>query len=634
MLEHLETQERKAVEVLTLYQSIENGLVSAETLLEATKGFVAAPDEATGARRVTDAQQRTLVDKMRWLDALRLAGVEPDPRSARARLVHEQLTKGQLSEAMHFTLGTLKKDRKLLDRAGGDVNVLVPAFQMRGGHGGVRTHALAEAIIQEQIEIERASPTRRTKLEIHNEISTTLAAKRNAGVGRIAVPSLSTVARRLDRALGKYEQTLKLVGQQEARNLFRETNRRPRPDRSLLEVQIDDVDSGIFLIDDRNGLPFGRAYVTTGVDDFDKVPMGLVVGPEHRSSESAVNCILDGLLPKENSRPEYKGLANQWIGYGYSAFHLMDNPLYNHADRLIRLQLQIKSTYAWAKPRTPTEKTSVEYFNHIMKACCFAKLPGWSDGNVEHDSVNRGMAGAIMVVAQFKRHLVKWTVSDYLNSPGEDGLSPRQRRERSLNGHAPILRWTYEQLRFFRMRHYETSFRESGGVEFLRLRYRSDALARLRKQVGNERPLAIFVDSEDLKSIIVEHPFSKVLLTVQCDEPPEYVESLTLRQQQLVLKKVRTMKLTNPSITDCVRARNELACDVEKLRDDSRLRTRRKAVQDWIDPVDPGIADKVKRNAEPKSLRDTETLMTDLEYEISQIDEVDISDCDWSVNVR
>jgi hypothetical protein len=77
-----------------------------------------------------------------------------------------------------------------------------------------------------------------------------------------------------------------------------------------------------------------------------------------------------------------------------------------------------------------------------------------------------------------------------------------------------------------------------------------------------------------------------------------------------------------------------LARDVERLRDDPRLRTRRKAVQDWIDPVDPGIANKVKRNAEPKSLRDTEMLMTDLEYQMTLLDEIDISDCDWSANVR
>ena len=633
MLEHLETQERKTAEVLSLYIAIESGLVTAQTLLETSNRIIEAPEEVIGARKVTDAQQRTLVDKMRWLDSLLQAGVKPDPRSARARLVHEQLAKGKLSDALQFTLGTLRKDRKRLDNAGGDVNALVPAFQMRGGAGGVRTHAMAEAIIQEQIEIERGSPVRRTQLEIHNEISTILAAKQSAGVGQIAAPSLSTVARRLDKELGKYEQAIKLVGEQEARNEFRETSRRPRPDRSLLEIQIDDVDSGIFLIDDRNGLPFGRGYVTSGIDAFDKVPMGLVIGPEHRSSESAVNCIVDGLLPKEASRPEYEGLANKWIGYGYPAFHLMDNPAYNHTDRLTRLQLQIKSTYAWAKPRTPTEKTSIEYFNHLMKARCFTKLPGWSDGNVDHDSVKRGMASAIMNVANFKRHLVQWIAEDYLKSPGEDGFSPKQRREKSLNGHAPILRWTYEQLRLFRMRHYQERFRASGGIEFLRMRYRSDALRRLRKQIGNELPLNIFVDSEDLKSILVEHPFTKVFLKVPCDEEPEYVATLTLRQQEQVLKKARTMKLSNPSIIDCAKARNEMAADVDKLRDDPRLRTRRRAMQDKIDPVNAVTSMNAKNDAAPSSIKDSEELMTDLEYEMKQIDEVDISDCDWSTHV-
>lgn len=633
MLEHLETQERKTVAIAHLYKSIERAEIQTETLLEASVGLDLTNESFVEAKRVTSAQQQTVVDKMRWLDALRQAGVEPDQNSARSRLVHRQLASGQLSDARQFTLSTLKAAKRKLDRSGGDTNVLIPAYQRRGGAGGTRTSVEAESVIQEQIDIERANPTRRTALEIHNAISIVLLSKAEASACCIAVPSLSTVARRLDRALDRYEQAVKLVGQRQARNLFRETSRRPRPDRSLLEIQIDDVDSGIFLIDDRNSLPFGRAYVTTGIDDFDKVPMGLVVGSEHRSSESAVNCILDGLLPKEASRPEYEGLADQWIGYGYAAVHLMDNPLYNHADRLTQLQLQIKSTYAWAKPYTPTEKTSIEHFNDVMKSRCFPKLPGWSDGNIANDSVKRGMKSAIMTESQFKHYLVKWIVGDYLHTPGEDGLTPMQRRERSLNGHTPILRWTYEQLRLFRMRHYQAKFRESGGIEFVRLRYRSEELARIRKQIGNERPLSIFVDAEDLRSIVVEHPFTKVLIRVPCDESPEYVASLTLRQQQLVLKKARVMKLQSPSIEECVRARNELARDVEKLRDDPRLRRRRQAVQERVEPVDPGLVNQLGGDVHSRH-EATEKLMTDLEHEMMQIDEVDISDCDWSTNVR
>lgn len=634
MLEHLETRERKAVDVLYLYQSIEKGEIQAQAVLEASAGPPATAENDPCARSVTAAQQKTLIDKMRWLDAFRQADVAPDPRSARARLFHQQLAQGLLSDARLFKLSTLEKDKQKLEKAGGEINVLIPAFQMRGGRGGVRTNSVAEAIIQEQIEIERESPTRRTTLEIHNAISSILARQGATGVSAVAVPSLSTVSRRLDKALNRYEQAVNLVGRKQANRLFRETSRRPRPDRSLLQVQIDDVDSGVFLIDDRNGLPFGRAYVTTGIDDFDKVPMGLVVGPDHRSSESAVNCILDGLLPKQDSRPEYEHLANQWIGYGYAAVHLMDNPRYNHGARLAQLQLQIKSTYAWAKPYTPTEKTSVEHFNHVMKARCFPKLPGWSDGKISMDSVKRGMQSAIMNESQFKRHLVQWIVGDYLNTPGEDGLTPKQRRERSLSGHAPTLRWTYEQIRLFRMLHYKERFRESGGIEFSRLRYRSEALSRLRREIGNERPLDIFVDSEDLKSIVVEHPFTKVLMTVPCDEPPEYVLNLTLRQQKLVLKKARTMKLTNPSIQDCARVRNVLAQDVKTLGNDTRLRVRRKAYQDQVTPVGPGDVNGSEEIKTPRVPKEKESLMTDLEYVMSQIDAVDISDCDWNVNVH
>lgn len=633
VLEHLGTRERKQIEILALYQGIEAGEVVAESLKDHATLATPMTDGSGGPLKATAAQQRTMIDKVRWLDALKQAGVEPNQRSTRARLVHAQLASGILANAMHFSLPTLRRDRVKLDNAGGDVNVLLPNYQRRGGSGGSRTHPQAEAVIQEQIQLERERPTARTHVEIHNEITTILSVKADAG-NRIPVPSLSTISRRLDRALGRYEQALKLVGHREATNMFRETSVRPQPSRSLQVVQVDDVDSGVFLIDERTGLPFGRAFVTCGIDDFDKVPMGLAIGHEHRSSESAVNCILDGLLPKLTTRPEFGALANQWIGYGNAAVHLMDNPLYNHSMRLEALQLNIKSVMAWAKPRTPTEKTSIEHFNDLMKKRHFSGLPGWSDGDVKRDSVNRGMASAIMNGSQFKRLLVKWIVGDYLNTPGICGLTPKQRREKSLNGHAPILRWTYDQLRLFRMVHFRTSFEESGGIKILNLRYKSDALAQIRRQIGNGRQLDIFVDTYDLTALIVEHPFTKVLLWVPCAESPEYITGLTLRQQQLILKKARVLKMTNPSIHECVKARNEIAKDVNQMRHDHRLRHRQKAVLNDVSAVvnDDSISERLGTDTASGKTA-AKLLMTDLEYQMALIDEVDVNDCEWSTDV-
>ena len=74
--------------------------------------------------------------------------------------------------------------------------------------------------------------------------------------------------------------------------------------------------------------------------------------------------------------------------------------------------------------------------------------------------------------------------------------------------------------------------------------------------------------------------------------------------------------------------------DVEKLRDDTRLRRRRQAVQERVEPVDPALVNQKGRDDAKSRHGATEKLMTDLEHEMLQIDEVDISDCDWSANVR
>lgn len=632
VLELLETGQRKAVEIQFLQTAIATGEVCIERDQDHLRSIDPLVIQAVAGKKVTEAQLRTMVDKFKWLEAFRREGVQPDPSSARARLTHKKLSQGYLAQTTQFKLSTLMRANKAMMQAGGDAAALLPRFDDRGGRGRTRTDGYSESVLQAMVERERSSTTVRPAVELHQEVRRKIEVEMERTGTRIKVPSVSTVLRRLSAGLDSYEQTRKIVGKREADRRYRNSFARPRLDRPYLEIQIDDVDSGVFLIDDRTKLPFGRAYVTVGIDGYDLIPHGVIVGPDHRSTESAVGCILDGLLPKNPERPEYSEISKEWIGYGKAANYLMDNPPQNHANQLLGLQAKLNINFSWAKPHTPTEKTSVEHFNNVLKQKCFPRIPGWSDGKVAHDSVKRGMECAIMNASQFKQHLVYWIARAYLNEPGSDGLTPRQRRANSINPDVPRLLWTYEDIRLLRMVPQMATFRASGGVLISCLRYNNEDLMRLRRRIGHKAQVLIYVDPYDLSSIVAEHPESRALFKVPCIEPEEYTAGLTRRQQAQILKKAREMGQKNPDLNKCVKARNELAQMVERLSFDRRLRNRQKASQINLVPVDPGLVEAQEKRDKKNRNEIAEVPMTELEYQLMQLDQVDIGDVDWGVN--
>ncbi len=579
-------------------------------------------------RAVSQAQSTHLNAKLRWLDALERAGVEPNPRSTRARATHALLLQGALADAAPFSLRTLQRAKKLLDLSGGNALAVLPRFDKRGGAGKPRTDDAAEIILNQAVELAKASPHLKATTEVYQEIYAAVRAEEQRTGTKIKAPSLSTVRRRLELAVTKYERDQKLLGTKEANRRYRNAYPRKQADRPYLEVQIDDTDTGVFLIDDRTGLPIGRANLTVGIDTYDLIPHGLVVGPDPRSAQSAVDCILDGLLPKDPGRPEYRELANKWIGYGRAANYVMDNPPQNHAEQLLALQVKLNMPMSWAKPYTPTEKTCVEHFNHILKTKCLPRLPGWSSGEVRNDSVKNGMSHAVMTASDFRRHITQWIVEVYLNDPGSDGLTPLQRRARSLNPAPPVMTLTHAELRTLRMIPQEARFRDSGGLLVLQLRYNNEQLERLRRRIGKNGLVKIFLDPDDLTHIAVEEPTTKAVFLVSCQESNGYASFLSVRQQKQILKMAREMGLKNPSISDCVEARNRLSEVVAEMRQSTKLRVRQKANRIGVQPI-PSSPSTPASPHQPTSYIEPETLMTDAEYKLAQLDGIDISDLEW-----
>jgi hypothetical protein len=176
------------------------------------------------------------------------------------------------------------------------------------------------------------------------------------------------------------------------------------------------------------------------------------------------------------------------------------------------------------------------------------------------------------------------------------------------------VRYSREQLALFRLIPTELRFRESGGLQRLRLRYASPELAMLRRRLGADVSVQCFVDRLDLSYLVVLDPETRGLLRVECVEAPEVMRGLTEYQQRLVLAKCRERKRWNPSIKEQLEGRMEIVQDVLTLRDAKSMHKRKMAARVGSMPSVEGV--------ESKPAVQEERVITELERQMMDLEEI------------
>ena len=631
VLESIETTERKTVEEGALLEEILCGRAQPMDPRESLVRRVVSTgviDPATFAT-LSDSAARRFVSQVTWLRELRRKGIEHITDRPEVRFVLQQIY-GQQDKAHleRFALSTLITASRTLRAHGGDPICLLPRFSRRGGKGRSRLHPLIEETITQVFNTAWKSTELFTKQRV---IDQTLVRCREAC--ELALPTIveaaseSTVARRFDERFSKFDIAVRRFGKRHARLMFRENGPRPRACYPLEIAEYDDTDTRVYLLDRRTGLPCGRAYLTAGVDQNTRVPLGISLGFSSRSHRSAIDCVLDGLLPKDKTLAAYRHMDDDWVGYGAPAVCLMDNAVYNHADATLHALLNLETVIGWAKPRQPTEKSAIEHFNDRVKADFCPSLPGWSGDGTDPDGHHRGAEQAVMYEDEFRALFVQWVVGDYCNKPMAGGLSPRQEWRRFFGQTSPAVRWPREQIQMMRMMPTSTTFRASGGLLVRGLRYGSDALVELRRHLGSSARVDILTHPDTLSFVLVKHPHTGALIRAECLEDERYLDGMTVRLHQLVLKHAWRQGNRNPSWKQVIDARHALAESTTRLAQDRRLRRRSRAARDGVPPLD----DEVRSTPSEAPTRETkEVLVCDLEQSIYDLESVELDQEGWA----
>ena len=535
----------------------------------------------------TERALGVMLAKRKWLKALERHGVVNFNPTLRLRAIIKDV-EHELREKCPFGVDTLYQAARKLRSNEGDHRSLLPEFHLRGGAGGRRLDPEVERIINKALE-QSADPTsgKLRAVKVHNAVNSmiqqynveiALPQKPAAETKKHAldVPSLPTVTRRFNDRFTPYAICVRNEGKKRADQKFREAGARIRVDQALDIVHYDDTDTAIFLVDPTTGLPWGRCWLTAGVDERTSAVLGYSLSERPRSSESAFEAVVHGIYPKDPSSPDFSLCRGKWEWYGQHGIVNLDNASYNATLQLQASVLEFDAEIAFSRPHHPTDKPDIEHFNHRLKSEFIQDLPGWVGPKEDRELLDVGLGSAAMSLDDFRKRLIAWIVDEYSNKPcGWEGKTPREAWREQFTDTTPLLPRRRPSQELMGTIFQELTFRDSGGLLRMRLRYQSPQLEELRKRLGARATVWTRYVPSNLSYLYVLDPLSKNYLRVPCIEDIRYVQGLTNYQQSLILKKARLMKLRSPGLVQMYEARQALVTDTKDLLKSKKMRNRK-----------------------------------------------------------
>ena len=574
---------------------------------------------------LSEAATKVLLAKHHWIVRLRSRGLtvfRPGPQLEMALKDAEQ----SAGESCPFGQDTLYRTWLTLKKHQGSVRSLLPKFYMRGGRGGHRLEPEAELIITNALELAAGNKVEALRPSaVHERVKTSIQQvnKVRAPGDPLSVPSVPTVTRRFHDRFTAYEVAVRSYGKRRADLMFRESLPRVRATHALDVVQYDDTDTCVYLVDPNTGLPWGRGWLTAGVDEYTGMVVGKELSEASRSRVSALAAIVNGIFPKNHQADEFMDCRSQWEACGHHGLIVLDNAPYNASETIEASILEFDSEIEFARPYHPTDKPDIEGFNHLLKSGFVSGLLGWSGPKEDRELLQEGIGSAVMNVTDFRKSLNRWILDVYSNKPRSTGLSPRELWRSEFADHPPLMPRSQPSQELLLTLHQELRFRDSGGLLRKGLRYHSDELAVLRRRLGKNAKVMLRWLPHNLGHIFVLDPSTGHYLKVMCSET-HYVVGLTDYQQTLVLKLCRERKANTPNLAEMQAARDALVNDTRRLANSKKMTERKRAarqIQAGVELTDGTTTVEALKKPSEKLV-----VMSEIEVLVEHISEVELDD--------
>lgn len=575
----------------------------------------------------SDAAVKTWLEKIKWLKRIKDKGYktfqdDKELLQTLKEVEHESM------EKCPFETSTLYKAHLSVRKKDGDYRSIFPHFSNRGGKGKSRLPEAIDRIVDEEMEAARnpafglLKPSRLYEA-IEGRV---IQLQRAEPHEKYSIPSLPTITRRMNEQFSAYEVSLRKHGRERAMRLFRKNGMRIRANRPLDIVEFDDKDTACFLIDERTYLPWGRAYITAGVDQATSSVMGINISEHARSTQSAWAAFQHAIHPKDPSHPDFLDCLQGWEAFGHIGTVLLDNATYNSTSAFQASILEYGCEVEYSRPHHPTDKSGIEHFNDLVVEDHISHQPGWAGEKEDRDALNHGMASAVYFMADFRRSLMAWITDVYSNKTISSlGMSPREAWAKAFSDLPPQLPRKMPSIALAGTIRQTLKQRDSGGLLRKKLRYQSEELHELMQRIGAKADYVVRYAPHDLSYLMVEDPRTDSYLRVPCIEDPQKYQHITDFQQSLILKFCAASRKKGTKAIDLYEGRKRLIENTKQQLESKSMRMRKAAKRtgEMPDIENPEVK---KSTVQPPPMSGVEKFVNEIdEYELEEDFEVEFA---------
>ncbi|MDA8082808.1 MAG: hypothetical protein M0024_04020 [Nitrospiraceae bacterium] len=493
-------------------------------------------------------------------------------------------------------LSTVRLWRTDFLRTGRDIRSLVPQLDNCGAPKKTRRSNRLDDLIRQAFEIVHMKPERGSITQAHEELGG-LIKRENDFVRRgsppARVPSLRSLYDWIERQDDR-EVLRRRFGRKMANNAYRSTGEGVRTTHPLERAEYDDTMLPIFLIDDMDGMPIGKACLTFGLDHNTAYPLGLHLSFHSPSKATVGECLRHSIEPKTYVAKMYKSIKRTWDAYGAPYTVAVDLGKGYQAWLIENACRQLVSDIVDCPVRTPHFKGRIERFFRTIKEILLKGLPGVTFDDIFDRHDYDPQKHAVLTLNMFLELLHIFTIEIYAQD-WHDGVGgvpqqlwdegikkvPRRYPPSAAEMRLLVSHTEYRMLHHYGFDIWKIKYNDPDNIELAKLR-------RLAEKASSEeeKKFKIKVYLWDLSRIWVYDHFNGRYISVPAVDQ-EYTANLSYYKHRIVLKEIKRRKIEQVDQDALREARRKITAIVAKEFTAARKMRTRKRLACFLGKSDP-----------------------------------------------
>lgn len=417
-----------------------------------------------------------------------------------------------------------------------DARLLASRFHDRGPR--VRTMPpLVEEWLNDAIDEVWLTPSCNKKVKVHRTLARRVSRHNTAHPeDAMPLPSQRHVSRYIAETVDQEDATRRRKGDKFADEVFRPVGEGPQA-RSVFDVvEVDHTRANVDVLDDLTGVKLGRPWVTTALDRYSRLPVGLHVHFDGPSLGAVMQALRNVMVPKSYLGELLPDLDYEYPGCGVPETFFFDRGSDFDNDHVREVMLEFDVAIEYEPAGCPQYKGKLERWHRTMAEQVTHPLPGATPPR-DRDGFRRDPDGkAYITFGEYVRRLWRWIAMVYARAPHRGlGTTPLLKFEEGAALRLPRPLPPKETLSML-LNRVELLVPSNRGVQWKHLRWNGEALRRIRAAPSfrkGER-VKVRIDESDVGRAWVTDPVTRGQEQL---EPvlKDYMPGLTLYQHRMAV---------------------------------------------------------------------------------------------------